>query len=99
MYAVIFRAQIKHLDDEYTATAVRMRELAINKYNCLDFTSCTQADQEIAISYWSSEDDIISWRQDPEHLAAQEKGRSRWYTNYSVEVTSIKRSYTGPVNG
>lgn len=50
MYAVIFKARIKHLDDEYIATAVRMRELAINNYNCLDFTSCTQADQEIAIS-------------------------------------------------
>ncbi len=37
MYAVIFKALIKHIDDEYTITAKRMRELAINHYGCLGF--------------------------------------------------------------
>ena len=39
MYAVIFKATVKQLDDEYSQTAKRMRELAIEKYGCLDFVS------------------------------------------------------------
>lgn len=93
MYAVIFKAQIKHIDDEYHLMARRMRQLAINHYGCLDFSSCTDGDQEISISYWESEDDIVKWKQEPEHMAAQEIGRNRWYASYTIEVMTINRRY------
>ena len=93
MYAVIFKARIKQLDKQYTVTAKRMRELAINHYGCLSFSSYTEGNEEIAISYWSNEADIVKWKQDPEHIAAQEMGRNCWYISYSVEVTEIIRRY------
>jgi len=58
MYAVIFRAEINLLDNEYQSTAKAMRELALSKYNCIEFTSSTEGNKEIAISYWESKQDI-----------------------------------------
>jgi len=93
MYAVIFRAKIKLFDEEYSQTAARLRELARKKYGCLDFVSFTEGDDEIAISYWESLEQIKSWKQDPEHLRAQEQGKHRWYESYQVQVVDIIREY------
>ena len=35
MYAVIFKAKTKELDDAYFKMAKGMRELAINEYGCV----------------------------------------------------------------
>ena len=93
MYAVIFIAEINELDQSYADTAVRMRELAMSKYGCTDFTAVTQGDREIAISYWQNEDQIKAWKTDPEHREAQEMGRTRWYKSWQVQVVKVEREY------
>ena len=95
MFAVIFRAEIAELDEDYAATAAKMRRIAMNQYGCKEFTSCCDGEQEIAISYWESESQIKEWRTNSEHLAAQGKGRKKWYKSYSVQVVEIKRDYRG----
>jgi heme-degrading monooxygenase HmoA len=92
-YAVVFRAQIRVLDAEYSAMAARLRALAMEKYGCVEFFALTEGDQEVAISYWESETQIRQWKQDAEHLVAQENGRNRWYRSYRVEVVEMVRSY------
>jgi heme-degrading monooxygenase HmoA len=94
MYAVIFKARIAELDDEYHQVAKRMRQLAIEKYGCRGFSSVTEGDEEIAISYWQNEGQIIAWKSDPEHIQAQEKGKSKWYRSYQVQVVKVMRDYT-----
>ena len=94
MYAVIFRAKIAELDSEYSAVAKQMRDLAINKYGCREFTSCTEGSREIAISYWDTEEQIKAWKQDVDHLSAQNKGHSKWYSSYTVQVAEVVRAYS-----
>ncbi|BAN68742.1 antibiotic biosynthesis monooxygenase family protein [endosymbiont of unidentified scaly snail isolate Monju] len=94
MYAVIFKAEINELDESYSEMASLMRELAINKYGCTEFTSVTEEKQEIAISYWESQEQIKKWKQDAEHLVAQEFGASKWYKSYQVQVVKIVREYS-----
>ncbi|UTW02047.1 DUF4188 domain-containing protein [Amphritea atlantica] len=94
MYAVIFRAEIARLDEEYGQMAARMRELAIQEYGCLEFTSVTEGNSEIAVSYWSSKEQISAWKQNAEHLVAQQKGRSQWYASYRVQVVEVVREYS-----
>lgn len=89
MYAVIFKASIAKFDDEYVRTAERLKELAFTKYGCQDFVSVTQGDEEIAISYWSSMQQIREWKNDPEHKRAQALGREKWYRSFSVEICEI----------
>jgi len=93
MYAVIFKATTTKLDNEYRQTAKRMRQLATEKYGCKDFTSVTEGDKEISISYWGSQEQIKAWKSDPEHVLAQQKGRSKWYRSYHVQVAEVIREY------
>ena len=95
MFAVIFRAKVAKLDARYSEMAAKMRQLAMDKYHCVDFVAVTEGEQEIAISYWQSEADILAWKQDSEHHIAQQLGRSTWYERYQVEVVEIKRQYQG----
>lgn len=94
MYIVIFTAEVNYLDDEYSATAARMRELATEKYGCTGFVSCCENGREIAVSYWPSEAHILAWKNDPEHRAAQRVGRTKWYRSYRVDVAETTRSYS-----
>ena len=94
MYAVIFRATVKDLDDEYFLNVAKMRELAFNKYGCLDFIDITEGDKEVAISYWENQKAILKWKSDPEHIAVQGKGQKKWYRDYSVEIVEVQRKYS-----
>jgi heme-degrading monooxygenase HmoA len=96
VFVVIFRAQVRRFDDEYSRTAARMRDLAIREFGCLEFHSVTEGDQELALSYWPDEQSIRAWRNHPEHVLAQQAGRDRWYERYSVQVAEVTREYRVP---
>ncbi|WP_428243388.1 antibiotic biosynthesis monooxygenase family protein [Gynuella sp.] len=98
MFAAIFKAKIGNQDERYRQTVARMRELAFERYGCLDFISVTEGDQEIAISYWENEDSIRRWHQDAEHTEAQQHGRNGWYSAYEVEIVELKRRYRYPAD-
>lgn len=70
-----------------------MRQLAIEKYGCLEFIACTEGNAEIAISYWQSDKQIRDWKANSEHLKAQDLGRSKWYKSYTVQIVEIQREY------
>ena len=93
MYVVIFRAKVRTLDDEYSRVAARMRELALSQFGCLEFQAVTEGVDEVALSYWPSEEAIRAWKSHPEHVLAQQAGRERWYASYSVQVAEISRAY------
>ncbi|MGB1298713.1 MAG: antibiotic biosynthesis monooxygenase family protein [Psychrobium sp.] len=93
MYAVIFRAKTGQQDSQYGTMVAKMRELAFEKYGCIDFVAVTEGDQEIAISYWPTEEAIQAWKSDSEHIIAQQLGRDKWYESYLVQVVEVKRAY------
>ena len=93
MFVVIFRATARQLDADYSATAARLRELALTQFGCLEFVAVTEGSQEVALSYWPDEASIRVWKQHADHLMAQHLGRERWYSSYQVEVAEIKRQY------
>jgi heme-degrading monooxygenase HmoA len=93
MYVVIFRAQVRQLDDEYAQLAQRMRTVAREEFGCLDFHAITEGTEEIAVSYWHDEAAIKAWKAHAEHVVAQQLGRERWYESYTVQVAQITREY------
>lgn len=96
MFAVIFKAKVGKQDKDYLDMVAVMRELAFSKYGCLDFIAVSEGDQEIAISYWESEQDIQRWHSDSQHAVAQKFGKEKWYQSYVVEVVEIQRRYSFP---
>ena len=93
MYAVIFKAQLRDMDDAYYESAKRLRELATQEYGCLEFVSVAEGDREISISYWETLEQIQHWKRNAEHLQAQALGKSKWYGDYQIEVVEIVRQY------
>ncbi len=93
MFAVIFKAEISNLDAQYGQMAGELRSLAMSKFGCVDFIACCEGNQEIAISYWETQEQISQWKQDATHLIAQKKGQDSWYKSYTVQVVEIIREY------
>ncbi|HHJ19530.1 MAG TPA: antibiotic biosynthesis monooxygenase [Gammaproteobacteria bacterium] len=93
MYVVIFKARILKLDAEYAVMAAQLRELATS-YGCLEFTSITEGEEEVALSYWPDLSSIERWKQDVTHQRAQALGQERWYQSYQVQVAKIEREYS-----
>ncbi|MCC4831532.1 MULTISPECIES: antibiotic biosynthesis monooxygenase [Shewanella] len=94
MFAVIFKAKVGEQNQHYLDTVAIMRDLAFEQYGCIDFIAVSEGEQEIAISYWQSEDDIKRWHQDSKHSVAQKLGQDKWYASYTVEVVEVKRKYS-----
>lgn len=94
MYAVIFRAVVGELDQEYSDAIERMKQLALKEYGCREFFALVNGEDRVAISYWDSEEAILNWKLNSEHLQAQKSGKEKWYKSYTVQVVEIKRAYS-----
>jgi heme-degrading monooxygenase HmoA len=92
-YVVIFKATVHELNEEYYLTATQLRDKAISQFNCQKFESFCQNQNEIALSYWNSLDDIHAWHLDIEHQNAQQKGKEKWYSHFEIEICEIQRQY------
>lgn len=93
--AVIFTSLRNPGDDGYTATADEMERLAAEQPGYLGIE--TARDQVgITVSYWRTEADARAWKQVAEHQAAQRKGITDWYADYTVRIATVSRDYRHP---
>ena len=91
-YAVIFSSLRADDDPAYHETARRMAELARLQPGFLGMESARN-EVGITVSYWESEEAIRQWKQQAEHLEAQQSGRKNWYSAYAVRVCRVERAY------
>jgi heme-degrading monooxygenase HmoA len=91
-YAVIFTSERTTLEEGYAETASRMVELAEQQPGYLGHESA-RSGLGITVSYWASLEDIRNWKQQTEHLMAQEKGRKDWYSAYCTRICKVERAY------
>jgi heme-degrading monooxygenase HmoA len=100
-YAVIFASRLAPGDNGYAQMGERMAELAAKQPGYLGADSARGTDGfGITVSYWSSPEAIARWKENMEHLVAQEKGKQEWYEQYEVRVAKVERAYgKRPQNG
>lgn len=93
--SVIFVARRTNLDaDGYAHAAAIMDELAAQQEGYIGMDSVRGADGlGITVSYWTDEESAKAWRDHPVHAAIRDAGRDRWYSEYSLHVAQVKRSY------
>jgi heme-degrading monooxygenase HmoA len=94
-FAVIFTSIRTRADsDGYEVTAERMLELAREQPGYLGVESARGEDGlGITVSYWSSQEAIRAWREHAEHAIAQESGRTKWYSRYSLRICRVERAW------
>ncbi|MBU3820495.1 antibiotic biosynthesis monooxygenase [Flavobacteriaceae bacterium XHP0103] len=91
-YAVIFTSTLKTNDEGYFEMAEKMETLAKTQPGFLGFDSARNT-IGISISYWKNLDAIKHWKQQSEHLIAQQKGKTDWYSWYNVKICKVVREY------
>jgi heme-degrading monooxygenase HmoA len=91
-YAVIFTSTQKENIEGYHEMANKMEELAKQQPGYLGMDSARN-EVGITVSYWESLEDIKHWKQQAEHLEAQQKGRKDWYDWYHVRICKVEREY------
>lgn len=91
-YAVIFTSLRTETDTDYSKTSERMVELASMQPGFLGVESVRE-ELGITVSYWDSLDAIRNWKQQSEHLIAQENGRNQWYSQYKTRICKVERDY------
>lgn len=92
---VIFVAQRAGSDAEgYDRAASEMDMLAAAQPGYIGMDSVRGIDGlGVTVSYWVNEAAAKAWRDHPEHKAIRDAGRDRWYTEYSLHVAEVTRSY------
>lgn len=89
-YAVIFTSTRTDAEADYADTARRMLELAQANPGFLGIDSARE-EVGITVSYWKSLEAIKEWRQHPEHVDAQRRGRKEWYKVFTTRVCLVER--------
>ena len=92
-YAVVFSATHTLNLEGYAEMANRMVDLAHKQDGFLGVESA-QGEVEITVSYWRDEKSILKWKANLEHKAAQEKGKSDWYSAFKIRVAKVERAYS-----
>jgi heme-degrading monooxygenase HmoA len=98
MVVTIFRSRLRsEHQNQYLATATRMRELAEAMPGFISFKTFTAQDGErVSIIEFESEETHEAWRNHPEHRAAQKLGRELFYAEYRIQVCTVQRQHDFP---
>jgi len=95
MILTIFRSRLRpeHLR-EYEETAEHIESLARAMPGFVSIKTFAAGDGErVSIVAFESRQAHEAWRAHPEHRRAQQLGRERFYSEYSIDVCEQPRSY------
>ena len=48
----------------------------------------------ITVSYWADLESIKAWKDNAEHIIAQERGKEEWYSEYKTRIAKVERDYS-----
>jgi heme-degrading monooxygenase HmoA len=93
MVVVVFRCRPKaDIGQDYMTLAMRMSELASKMPGHIAHKSFAAEDGEwVTIVEFASEAELRAWREHPEHIVAQQKGREQYYSEYQIQVCNVVR--------
>lgn len=91
-YAVIFTSTRTEGDNGYGDMAELMETLAKQQEGFISIDSA-RSEVGITVSYWKSLEAIKQWKQQTDHVLAQQKGREDWYNWYNVRICKVEREY------
>ena len=93
---VIFKTHLREGADSeaYAKTSRRMHELVEQIPGFISIKAYTGVDgEEIDLVRFANEDALKAWKEQPEHLDAQRRGREEFYDHYSVQACKVVRDY------
>jgi heme-degrading monooxygenase HmoA len=49
--------------------------------------------EEVGVIRFASLEELRAWREHPDHLTAQHRGKTEFYASYTIEVCEVVRAY------
>jgi len=88
MVLVVFRSRLRPENaEEFGALADEMMKIATSMPGFVSYKVFAAEDGErCSVIEFESEETLRAWRQHVEHRQAQERGRERFYAEYSLQV-------------
>jgi heme-degrading monooxygenase HmoA len=93
MIVVVFRSRLTpEAGEDYETTGARMEELAAKMPGYIAHKEFAAEDGErLTLVEFESEEAIAGWRMHPEHVEAQRKGRTKFYSEFRLTVCKVLR--------
>ena len=96
MVVVLIKTTLRSDADRtaYSTLEAEMFELVQTMPGFLGANSYTSAEgEEIGIVRFESLETLRAWREHPDHLVTQQRGRTEFYASLAIEVCEVVRSY------
>jgi heme-degrading monooxygenase HmoA len=95
LIVTVFRSRLRpEAQEEYAVLAPRISELARRTPGYVSHKTFVAEDGErVTVTEFESMDAQIAWKELPEHLSAQRRGRRELYLEYHIQVCELRRSY------
>jgi len=91
----VFRSRLHDPHEGYDQTADEMEAAARARPGFVDFKTFQAEDGErVSIVVFDSPEAHAAWRDDPQHRAAQQRGREEWYAEYQIQVCSLEYEHS-----
>jgi heme-degrading monooxygenase HmoA len=95
MFVVLFKARVREGVDQtaYEQAFERMVGLAAEMPGFAGIEGFAGADGELAVVRFESEEELLAWKNHPEHVAMQQRGRDEFFDSYEITVAEQVRNY------
>lgn len=93
MIVTVFRSRLRPgVRDDYVAWVERMEKLVEGMPGYISHKGFFAADGErVTVIEFEDEEGMRAWREHPLHVAAQKRGREKYYTEYHYQVCTVVR--------
>ena len=101
MVVTIFRSRLRPgCEAAYEELAPRILELARGMPGFVGIKTFTADDGErVSLVEFDTPEAQAAWRDHPEHVRAQARGRAEFYAEYHIQVCSVERQVSYPRKG
>ena len=99
MKVVLFKIRVREDIDqaEYQRTFEQMLELVSPVPGFRSIEGFAGEDgSELAVAWFDSDESIAEWKQHPQHLVTQERGRTEFFSEYDITIAEVDRRYGWP---
>jgi heme-degrading monooxygenase HmoA len=93
MIVTVFRSRLRPgVREEYVALVEKIASIARTMPGYISHKGFFADDDErVTIVEFEHEEGLRAWRTNPEHIAAQKLARTKYYTEYHVQVCRLER--------